>query len=307
MTEKKGCLIILGLFIFATVTLSVAAEKKKPVSKYSHVPFELTAEALPPKYDGDNIIALYNQLKETGGKRAEFESSNDFQKRISSSAGESLYAFVVQQDLDAKLSVKYDADRELFNIKLTSERTTNHDDFSDKRAALHIKQSDLSSRSYIGQNAYGAKVTVNEITSTNFLLALLNGNVFGVDPVEQKFKEYYEKSGRTTPSSKQLSAFPSPMRELQIDITMTSKEASQVKKNLSALVIGILKAPAGLPLVFEGGDMSKATIDNPTEVYWFNRYINFEVHEVWFFDYQSGHVLKKIDFSNPARQKAGSG
>jgi hypothetical protein len=281
---------------------AISGENKK-LNKENHgiervvtssiLPFDIGAEKLPPNYKGADVSRLYSLLVKKAPKgKSEFETKEEYEKRISEITFEDIYALKIEEAYDLRgLTIStYDAELQVFNIALRAEPLSEYTS-NDYRSSLIIRAMNRKSHPYIGSNPYGATFEVRDFTATQYGVAFVNQDAFGVSGYDNKY------NSDTTWTSR---------RNLDLVIKASPDKAKVLKGNIGVLLLckpalyksGIesyqsYKSYRGMgnSLTFEKSDSLKATIDNLESHYYERKYFNVEVLGVWVYDIRTGEVL----------------
>jgi hypothetical protein len=189
--------VLLHVFLYATTIIAdekrnaqqpqTTSSKKAPppssASKtspaYLNVPFDPDIQVIPVPYQGHNIEQVYGAFdsRKKADPKGEFETKDQYEKRLTAQATAPLFGSVRQDSLLAFIldpKVEYDADSQVMTITLTLSSVRQSSSQIDKaRVAFEIK-SNLTKQKSIRQNAYGAKVEVEETHVKGFDLAIHN-------------------------------------------------------------------------------------------------------------------------------------
>ncbi len=256
----------LTLILVLTFSLSAFAQKK---------PFDVSIEKLPPKFKGDRFQTLLDEviqryLTDPEPIKGEYEKNEDFKKRKaeffekpfpSGTNKDSLLAFVVPS---SQLSIEYDADREIFNVKsklyYPCETSTEYW-WICKALVMNYKFDDRGD--YYGSNLFGAAKLVDKRT------------------------EYLDVIELADWSSVKPNEYNSYSFELPIEIN----QAKKVKPQLSVLVIGYLaQKPYDIYNI-----ITEPTLGDPVDKRTFIKSLVIDIRSVWFFNNLTGEIYKKMD------------
>lgn len=158
---------------------------KTPVIQYSTVPFDITLNKVPTGYKGHDLELLYKSLRKKLPERGEFETTEDYKKRIErvtkeplfgQLTGQSTFATVLNLDSHWNLesnwvgysNIEYDADHKVLKIDrgtgeapLKVKDLKADADLRDKRRVIYTSnQQERTVRTYAGENAFGVKKQV---------------------------------------------------------------------------------------------------------------------------------------------------
>lgn len=124
------------------------------------------------------------------------------------------------------------------------------------------------STSYVGQNTYGTKVTI-EKTSANVYELLI-----------ENFRDF-ERIPRDTSHTFR--------HTITAKLEMTPAEAMAAKPNLKVLALVRLRDPH----ILKGYVSHKPTVSEPRDTFAVYQYLVGEVKEFWIYDYPSGRIHAK--------------
>lgn len=261
------------LFILISLFLVGISEAKEPLANkerkkttkasgkiYYKGEFDTTLEKLPRNFNGHNIEETYNLLKLKASKKGEYETTEDYRKRIAQMNSENIYTFKIEDSWLIHIDPYY-ADSQILRIEINTTPVNASDDFYDKRESFIIKEKRQSERSYVGRNAFGASVVVREAYYLRYGLALINGKSFGI---------------------------------YRLDINVPPDKAKNLKEKLAFIIICKIKSPnENDPIAFEGGQYIKPTLNNPIELVYTIYYLNAEALEIWAYNEQTGEIYLK--------------
>jgi hypothetical protein len=277
------------------------AEKQAMESRYSTQSFDLSLSSLPNNFRGHNAIDIYKALEKRNATstKGEFETTEAYRRRMESETNEillgsltrhSVFAFVIE-----RLESEYDADRQILRVKAELSRVREGVTLRENEKDLLWKIIDRDRSSYIGTNAYGAKVKVDRNDSDFYEIAFANYSQFPVIRYLDKFQQQLEDDEKKLSEKYGL---PPPQRytltddretAFAADLTMDAPMAMKAKNNLRLLLVCRLTTPNTI----EGGMYDKPTIDRPHEYFIKNYDLNTELLELWFFDFPTGQVYAK--------------
>jgi hypothetical protein len=241
-------------------------------------PFDKSIEKLPPNFKGSDIVKLFSTLKKKAPlKKAEFETTADYEKKISAAVTDDVYAFKLASDAYGQpLKIQpYNADTQKLQIDIETTALSQYL-FEGYRASMIIKDINGPSRSYIGSNAFGADVLVDSYSGTLYGIALVNQTDFATNNYN--------------------------VRTINLLLDMPPEKAKSLKNNIGILLLckPTLYRPnakmtlcEGNDLVFEDTSYSGATIDNPTSLSYERKFINVEVLSIWVYETNTGSILFK--------------
>jgi hypothetical protein len=270
---------------------SAAKAATKPVvlkPNYLAVPLDLSQTNLGHDFVGHDIAAVVEAIKNSAAlkEKSEFESTTEFENRRAAFIGQPLYAsvapnsylaFVVDEDPILHPMFKYDADSQILMVELAGRAQTF---FMDKeRSTLDgvlIRRSLLDRDSYVGSNAFGAKVEVE--------------------------RAYFEEYGVVfSPGSWMFQASEGFDREFEYLLPMGPDEARALKADAKIVVVCRL-AP---PWYHEGAHGHDPTISDPYESKVGDNYLQVVPEQIWIFNHGSGEVIRKISESSLASERDG--
>lgn len=303
---KKWSLVLLVVLLFSVAldNMAIAKEKKastkqkkktEVVDTSSLMPFDISAEKLPPNYKGTDIARLYTIVaKKAPLKKEEFETTAEYEKKIIEAVPSDIYAFKIDagSGLHGLTVSTYDADTQQFQISLETEWLSQFT-FEDYRASFIVKTLNKGSHSYIGSNAFGATREVTSFNAIQYGLALVNQQDFGSSRHDDN--KYNIKTPLTS------------IRKVSIAIQIPPDKARTLKDNIGVLLIckpALYKSDAkvslrnGNDLIFENYDSSQATIDSPTSHLYERKYINVEILGIWIYDIRTGEVISRTQLKD---------
>lgn len=158
MRKLLPCGILVALLLLCNTDVKASQNK----TKAAPIQFDITASRLTPNFKGDNarIRAICESLPKDQPKKSDFETEAEFEKRKTANFSQlKTYVFSNVEESARKVYktnheasendswIRYDIDESVFVIKLATILV------SDERK-IHKGR-------YIGQNAFGAKTTVN--------------------------------------------------------------------------------------------------------------------------------------------------
>jgi hypothetical protein len=275
------------LFSVLLLTVTVPFYGQRPVSKskravatFATAPLDTTSTQLGPQYGGVDPEILYNELERRSKERkGEFETTAAFNARIVKLESSPLVGAITRESpialalstgaglLDSAKS-RYVADRGVLVISLeTTAAVIGIKADMDKRS-LRLRRVFHPSKTYIGQNAYGAKVAVEETFVDMFELIVEN------------FNEFERRGARGSLTYQRI---------ITAEIPMTAAEAMTVKPNLRVLALVKLVNPYFLT----GYITQKPTISKPRDTFVVYQYLVGNVYEFWIYDYASGRIYAK--------------
>lgn len=292
---KKTLIVTLFIIVlfFCFSGTNIAKEKKATSQAFSKKqadiltiePFDITVEKLPPNYKGTDIAKLFTSLaKKAPIKKGEFETSEDYSKKIKAVLTDNIYAFKV--DADDLLTVSmhpYDADAQMLEIDIKTTWVSEHT-FVDYRASMILKSKRTGFKTYIGSNAFGATTVVKRFEGTQYGIALVNQNEFGSSNYDNQYNIATPLTG---------------VRKIKLGINIPPNKAKTLKNKIGILLLckpSLFKSSALVddnPLIFERFYYKEPTIDYPEEHSFTRKYINVEVIAIWLYDIHTGKIILK--------------
>ena len=309
---RKASIVVLAVLLQVAIQAEAAGDEKKikPSARTSkpaatksattELPyltdsFDVNIEKLPVPYFGHDIARVYSafsERKKTDSKD-EFESTEQYQKRLATQTNNPLFGSVGTDSILAfvvKPASEYDADTQTLTISITTGSVWESARIDKSRLGLSVKRGKQDSKESIGQNAYGAKVEIHEIHSTQFELAIHNQTNFQTERVlDANQKRIFENipGARSFPPS----VYESMKKDSFVQrIKMAPEDARATKEKISALIL----AHPVAPYVSYGAILNKATFDNPTEYFMQMYYVDVDLKEIWIYSAQNGEILSKI-------------
>ncbi|MDO9592360.1 MAG: hypothetical protein Q7I98_04095, partial [Erysipelotrichaceae bacterium] len=266
---------------------------------------------LLPNYEGNDIVELQSIFtKKAPSTKDEFETTAEYEKKIASIVTYDIYAFKLDpySSYSSGLTVhSYDADTKKIKIAIKTKPLSRYD-FEDCRSSMIIKNIDHGiTSSYVGTNAFGAKVLVKTVRKTEYGIALTNQNEFGISDYDGH-GEIYKKTGLTD------SFLPlKGERRLDYEFSMEPNEAKTMKDNIGILILCkpiLYKLKSdhwdhrkdrgeGYYFAFEKLDGSSATLDRPVDLIYDKKFINVEALAIWIYNIKSGEILLKNNLEIP--------
>jgi hypothetical protein len=222
-----------------------------------------------PQPIGQDIESVIKRLIASGATRpkSEFETTEQYEKRVSLALDRNQLLFLLpvgEEDGDV-VSFKYDADQQtmaadLWGVMQWLVRSDNTSKENPPHFQVEVKRRLLSSRQYLGSNAFGVNKTISFKEFDEFGLALDNNGML----------------------SQEHPTFTWPM---------TVEEARLVKPFLRVAVRCVQNAPG----VYTDLTHGEPSIDWPKEFVNHLYYLPVLVEEVWILDFRSGKLVKKFD------------
>lgn len=285
------CLTTIIILNSVSAAQSNKAQKKAKSTKQIEAPliisFNINSNQLPANYKGSDIVRLYKSyLNKISLTKDEYETSAQYEKRISDVVTDEIYAFKL--DLRSMLLTEaYNADEQKMDITFIAESV----DKSNMRAAFIIKEIDKGSDSYIGTNAFGAIQKVTQYRGLQYGIALV------------------DKIGRGRESFLSDHAF----KKTTFEFNILPEKAKMLKNNIGVLLVcvpSLYKSSINRDLRFKGNDLifttsyySEATFDNPTSLSYDRKFVNAEVLAVWVYNIKTGEIVFKKQIIDLEKRK----
>lgn len=257
--------------------VSPKSEPSLPI--YSTVPIDPKATSLPPQFRGVNPEVLYNELERRAKQsKGEFETTEAFNARMRNLGATPLVGTISGDELIPltlasgttlldKITSRYDADNEALGVSIEMSAPVIGVEMDFHKRSVPLRHDVRSSESYVGQNAYGAKVIIQKTYADLYELIILNFQSF--------------KSPRDTEST-----FGDV---ITAKLKMSPTEAMTAKPNLRVLALVRLRDPFFL----NGYVRHKPTVTEPTDTFGVYQYLVGEVNEFWLYDFGSGRIHAK--------------
>jgi hypothetical protein len=249
-------------------------------TNYSNAPFDSSIKKLPAFFYGTDPEALYRALeaKKKRSTKDEFETSEDYRQRVRRDLAAPLIGNISQNSVLAfetyELETSYDADSGEMLITSKVENPIIGVTPNFERGSLKLSFKPEPTTTYIGSNAYGAKVVVKKQRSSLYYLLLENYADFVNDPGLSRRGYSVDKSIST---------------KIKVDVV----NAKRLKDSLRLLVVAKLIEP----YIDEGFLTTKPTINDPTELFAVFEYLQVEASELLVYDITTGQVLKRLTAS----------
>lgn len=287
---KKVIAITISFIILFCFNTAIAKGKKEVIDNSPLIPFDINVEKLPPNFAGTDIVKLFSMLsKKAPLKKEEFETTADYEKKITAAVTDDVYAFKLPDDkFFYGLNIcPYNADTQKLPIQI---KTTRHSEFVN-RSSIIIKSIDKKS-SYVGSNAFGAKTKVLNYSGEKYGIVLVNQEEFGIMDDKTAASLSIETGNRT----------------IDIEIEMTPDKAKKLKDNIGAILLckarlfKLNEKEKKWYIIFEGNDLifkdfiaKEATFDHPSSFSYERYFINVEALSIWVYDIKNGEIILKKD------------
>lgn len=242
-------------------------------TSYSEEPLNLSLTQLPTNYKGQSPMIVYNSLVEKFVGQQEFETKDDYKKRlakesltpvIGSISTNGYFAATVELSEDR---MRYDADQRKLGLSVSTELSRYSNPFRDPRSFQIGKHFGVID-TYIGQNNFGVEKQVNE-TQTNYFELIFD------NPKDFNPKDF---------------AVTTVGGYLNFQIPMLPSVSVSAKPELRMLIVYQLREP----YVEYYKSYVAAKVTNPEEkiLYW--HYIHANIRQFWFYNATTGEVYQKI-------------
>jgi PDZ domain len=258
-------------------------ETKAPPPKYLTVPLDLGQTNLGADFVGHDITAVFETIRNSPAlkEKSEFESTSAFQRRRSGFSDQPLFAnvtptgffaFVVEGVVYAP-QFKYDADAQMLAVALSAQTVSFTMD-KDKPTldGVRIRRINIDRDSYIGSNAYGAKIKVDRTYASEFGVAFNQGNWLF------RTAERYS------------------LQQFSYLLAIGPDEAKALKADLKLLLVCRLTDP-WFRHSAHGHD---PTVTEPYETLVDENYLQISPEQVWIFNSRTGEVVRKLSESSIA-------
>lgn len=274
------------LFILLNSGSTAIAKEKKATSKNKsvasqkytdnspHTPFDINTEKLPPNFTGTDIVKLYNTLLvKVPLKKDEFETADDYEKKIMAIVKDDVYTFKLDPDIWTYGLKVHPYDAESQDLKIDINTFSLNEYMS--TASIIVKNVAGTVKSNIGSNAFGVKVLVKKYTGKQYGIALTNENDFGTSEFPPGYIGRY--SGH---------------RKMSFTFAIPPDKARTLKNNIRVLLLCKLR-PDRNELIFKDAYIVEPTIDEPQKLVYDRKYINVEMLSVWVYEVNTGTILLK--------------
>lgn len=231
--------------------------KQDKIEKIQQLIRSKIGEKLPPNYKGNDFQKIYMKYFKAFSGKKEFEKTQDYTKRLQSVNIDEIYAFR-KTDKD-NMYIIYDPDNEVFEISIYTSfesllmypKTNN---------LFVLKTTDKKTASYMGSNAFGAKVAITKHEAQKYGVQLIGGGL-----------------------------------SYDLHIPMSISDAKKYKESLSVLLI-CKPYIENDTLAFMGSFYDKPTFDDPLERSYRIAVMNVELLEIWVYDFNTGKVFHKQSY-----------
>jgi len=271
-----------------------AIAQSNPSPAYLTISFDPSIQKIPVPYLGHDIEQTYKAFDERkkAERKDEFETTEQFQRRLTEQAGKPLFGSVGQDSVLAfvvSAGLGYDADSQTLTISLPTSAVWQSAQIDKSRLAVKIKSGKVTKDKSIGQNAYGAKVEIEKTYAKGFELAIHNESNFASEKVlDENMRRMSERSDMP----KMPASFFERMKKTAFvqRIKMSPEEARAAKDKISVLIL----AKPVAPYISYGAILREATFKDPTEFFSQMYYVDVDLGEIWIYNKQSGEIITKI-------------
>lgn len=255
-------------------------------------------QKVPSTFKGNDFEAIYNSLisSQKFFEKDEFETTTKFTERITNPANikfagnltaADTLVFVYEPSANDYgfingLLVEYDADKEVLNATINTDRVSAYIDVSTTNikkldfSATTVKSQTMKSEGiYVGENTFGVKRDIEKFRGNTFSLAIANIKDFNEADVSK------------------------PLTSLRTQLKLAPAEARIVKNNLSVVFVTRLINP------YYGISSTeiKPTIDNPKDIKAYDKFLIGNVSEIWLFNRADGTIYSKIKAGQDSSSK----
>lgn len=270
------------------------AIQKKTDPSYLAIPFDPGIQKLSVPYQGHDIEQVYQSFdrRKNAERKDEFETTEQFQRRLTTQAVTPLYGSVTLDSILAFVVspiLEYNADSQTLTISLPTSEVWKSAQIDNSKLALKIKRGEVTRAKSIGQNAYGAKVEIEKTYAKGFELAIHNESNFETEKVlDESMRRLLERPE----SAKIPASFFERMKKTVFVHRLKSgpEEARATKDKLSAIIL----AKPTIPYISYGAILREATFKDPTEFFSQMYYIDVDLFEIWLYNKQNGEIFTKI-------------
>src|SRR5438034_9089938 len=169
------------------VARSLAGKTSNDLS-YSLQPFDPSIVSLPPHFRGNNAAEIYARLakRQQSLRQGEFETSEVYRQRKQQELSKPLLGSLTQQGIFAfvvnNVESKYDADQQILHVRAKLSNVIEGVTFRNKTLALPWLKVSRDMGSYIGTNAFGARIRVDRAVVDSYVIAFDNYQQFYQQP-----------------------------------------------------------------------------------------------------------------------------
>lgn len=264
---------VLGALLLTLAAPLLHAQQAKATATTTFIatPFDVAAQQLPAGFKGHNCAALAARVKALATKKSEFESTTDYEARMSTAKSSPIFAKLSANDTLAFVlnsgaaEMKYDADAGIATFEL-SEIMMHVDSLvvvgsKNHAQAFTVQQLSEVRRPFVGVNAFGRQVQAESVKRSVCAIAVTNMS-------RGRLSLYSQTSAKLPPAA-----------------------ARVAKENLGALIVGRLVPP----LYHDAFTARTAKIDSPVELSVDGPALPLDLAELWYFNRRTGEILAKVE------------
>lgn len=274
------------------------ASINKPASTYLSTAFDINAQKILVPNLGHDIEKIYNAFdrQKKDEKKDEFETTDQYEKRLSNQSAKPLFGSVYPDSVLAFIvshSSQYDADTQTLTVILETSPVWQSVQIDRSKLAIQVKRGEATKEKSIGQNAYGAKVVIEKTYIKSFELAIHNQGSFETEKVLSEDEKKSQKRIAEMRAKYNLPATSVDIRGKTVfmqRINMGPMEAKAAKNKIAALVL----AKPTTPNISFGAILREATFENPTAFLSQMYYVDVDLLEIWIYDKLTGEIITKI-------------
>jgi hypothetical protein len=281
MFLKKGATTLSFFITLLTsvilLVISSACDKspekdKKEVLK-NEIKIDLSTERLPINFKGDDIEEIYEKLKsKKPDKKGEYETTEEWKRKIDDN-----YQSILNDDtiyfIKNWMKLHYDADKQNFIEYFRLESG-----FGLNNMFLSIRW-DRVNKSYIAQNAFGAKVPITLEETTKYYIVPLNKK--DIVKNDAMIEKYYKMHG--------VGHY-----DMVIELPVSRENAKQ--SSIYALIVfkpRLLGTASDYTFVTERSTRKPPSWESPSDLQSKNYFIFGDLLEIWIYDSNSGEIISK--------------
>lgn len=246
---------------------------------YAATEIDPNTKQLPRLYEGVDPATLYDELEKRSkqNRKGEFETTEAFNTRLATLEGKPLIGSIKKDALIPlsisngssildKVTSVYDADKNELTAGLELESPIIGVRAELEKRAARLKVLFGPTSTYVGQNAFGAKVQIEKRYT------------YVSEVLIENFRDFL-----TAPTGTYKDT-------VTVNLRMGPSEAIAAKSNLRVLALLRLTDP-----YFKEGFMShEPTVSEPRDTLTVFKYLVGDVSELWFYNYSSGQVYAKL-------------
>jgi hypothetical protein len=265
---------------------STSAQSSQVRPQYLKSPLDLTANNVGANFFGHDIAAIFQAVKSSPSlqEKSEFESTAVFQARRAAFVSQPLFAsllptahlaFIVAEGSTFAPRFRYDADSQTLSLLLTA---TSEQFILDKHRptldTILVQRVVRDSGTYVGTNAFGAKVEVRKTFAEEYGIAF-----------EQHSWIFPRSGGYERAFSYVMAMEPDQARTLKVDAGL--------------LLICRLEEP----WIRSTAHGHEATISEPYETLVGDNYLQVIPEEIWIFNKKTGDVIAKLSAASIGNER----